>query len=425
MNGANDAKHKPRNLFQILGPGLITGASDDDPSGIGTYSQAGAQFGFGMLWAVLFTWPLMSAVQEISARIGRTTGRGIAANLRRYYPKWFSYPIVGLLCVANILNIGADIGAMGASLKLLIGGPAAVYDCAFAALCVMVPAMLSYKKYASILRWLTLVLFAYVIAAFLLHVPWSDSLYSTIVPKITFQSSYIALMVGVLGTTISPYLFFWQASEEAEEVQLKKDERALKQHPEEAKHQLRRIRIDTVIGMFYSNAVAWFIMLAAALTLHREGITNIQSAAEAAHALRPLGGEFAFLLFAAGIIGTGLLAVPVLAASAAYAVGEEMKRRVGLEFSPKKAPVFYTVMALATAIGLAINFLHGINPIEALVWCAIINGVLSVPLMFTMMLMVSNPKVVGEITCSKWLLVIGWIATVLMALAVAAMLATA
>jgi NRAMP (natural resistance-associated macrophage protein)-like metal ion transporter len=421
---APDAAKKPKTIWQILGPGIVTGASDDDPSGIGTYSQAGAQFGFGMLWTLLFTFPLMCAIQEISARIGRTTGHGIAGNLRRHFPKWVSYPVIVLVFVANTLNIGADLGAMGQSLRLLIGGPPLVYVLLFAIACFGLPAMLSYKKYEGILRWLTVVLFAYVIAAFTVHVPWSGALRSTVVPSLKLDVSYLAILVAVLGTTISPYLFIWQASEEAEGVKNSKGEKALIRSPEEAPVQLRRIRIDTYIGMLFSNSVAWFIMLASAVTLFATGHHQISSAQDAAEALRPIAGHFAFLLFTVGIIGTGLLAVPVLAGSAAYALGEQMRRRVGIDFSPKRAPAFYVIFGTATFLGASINF-SSINPIRALVWSAIINGVVAVPVMVAMMLMVRNPKVMGDIAHQgKWLHRFGWLATFVMAVAVLAMFAT-
>jgi len=414
----------PKTILQILGPGLITGASDDDPSGIGTYSQAGAQFGFGMLWVMLFTWPLMSAIQEISARIGRVTGYGVAGNLRRHYPMWFSYPVVVLVLFANVLNIGADLGAMGAALRLLVGGPAHFYELFFALVCFAGAALFSYKKYSAVLRWLTLVLFAYVVVAFVVKVPWSEALRHTLVPSFSLDRNYLALLVAVLGTTISPYLFIWQASGEAEEVRISKLDHALKSHPEEAPIQLRRIRIDTYLGMFFSNAVAWFVILAAAITLHANGQTDISTATQAAEALRPLGGQVAFLLFAAGIIGTGLLAVPVLAGSAAYAMGEVTRRRVGIDYSPKRAPFFYVVMGAATAIGLGLNF-TSINPIKALIWSAMINGVVAVPVMVAMMLMIRNPNVMGPMASKgRWVYLLGWLATGVMLAAAIAMFAT-
>lgn len=414
----------PESFWQLLGPGLVTGASDDDPSGIGTYSQAGAQFGTGMLWTMLFAWPLMSAIQEISARVGRTTGVGIAANLRKHYPKWFSLPIVGLLLIANTINIAADLGAMGSSLRLLIGGPALLYCALFAAVCFAGTAYLKYKQYSSVLKYLTVVLLAYVIVAFVVKVPWATALHDTFVPSFSTSPDFIGLLVAILGTTISPYLFFWQASEEAEEVRLNPEEEPLKKVPEEAPQVLKRIRIDTYIGMALSNAVAWSIMLAAAFTLHARGQRQIESAQQAAEALRPVAGNFAFALFAVGIIGTGLLAVPVLAASSAYAVGEEFKKRVGIDYRPKRAPFFYGVFGTATILGLGLNFTP-INPIKALVWSAVINGVVAVPVMVALMLMVKNRKIMGDLAGrGRWVYIIGWIATAVMTAAVIAMFVT-
>jgi NRAMP (natural resistance-associated macrophage protein)-like metal ion transporter len=417
-------KSKEKSVLQMLGPGLITGASDDDPSGIGTYSQVGAQFGFGMLWTMLFSYPLMSAIQEISARIGRTTGRGIGGNLRKHYPNWFGYPIVFMLFAANILNIGADLGAMGASLKLLIGGPVLIYDLLFALACFGGAAFLSYKKYSAILKWLSLVLLAYIAVAFIIKVPWGEALHGTVVPAFTLKSDYLSAIVAVLGTTISPYLFFWQASSEAEEVQIAPEDQPLKKAPDQVKYNLKRIRIDTYFGMFISNAVAWFIILAAAVTLHAKGQTDIGSAQQAAEALKPIGGKFAFLLFAGGIIGTGMMAVPVLAGSAAFAIGEELKTKVGLDYTPQKAPIFYAVMAIATLIGVGLDFTP-INPIKALVWSAMINGVVAVPVMVAMMLMIRNKKIMGPlVNRGRWLYVFGWMATIVMSAAVIGMFIT-
>lgn len=424
MTGDNPgANSKPKGFFRSLGPGLITGASDDDPAGIGAYSQVGAQFGFGMLWTMLLALPLMSAIQEISARIGRTTGEGIARNLRRHYPKWLSVPIVAALLFANILNIGADIGAMGASLRLLIGGPTLLYDVLFGAICVGGMMACSYKRYSSILKWLALVVLAYVATGFVVDVPWGAALKSTVLPTFDLSAGFLAALVAVLGTTISPYLFFWQASEEAEEVRDNPGDKALKRAPEQVDAQFRRIRIDTYVGMFVSDAVGWFIILAAAVTLHAQGQTTIESAQQAAEALRPVGGSFAFLLFAGGIIGTGLLAVPVLAGSAAYAVGEELKQRVGIDYSPRRAPFFYIIIGLSTLIGVAINF-SAINPIKALVWSAVVNGVVAVPVMVAMMLMVRNPKVMGDLSRrGAHLIWFGWLATAVMGVAVVLMFA--
>jgi NRAMP (natural resistance-associated macrophage protein)-like metal ion transporter len=314
------ARNALKSFLQTLGPGLITGASDDDPSCIGTYSQVGAQFGYGMLWTMLFSYPLMGGIQEISAQIGRVTGRGIARNMRRYYPRLLAYIIAGLLVLANVINLGADISAMGAALKLLIGGSALLYAAFFAFASLLLQIFIPYTKYVNFLKWLTLVLFAYVATVFVVHVPWGQALRSTFVPTIELKPEYFAGLIAVLGTTISPYLFFWQASEEVEEIERTPEENALKESPRQAPKQLQRIKADTFIGMGISNIIAFFIILTAAVTLHAHGKTDIQSAAQAAEALRPVAGNFAFALFTAGIVGTGLLAVPVLAGSAAYAV---------------------------------------------------------------------------------------------------------
>ena len=398
-----------------LGPGIITGASDDDPSGIATYSQAGARFGLSLLWTQLFTLPLMASVQEISARIGRVTGHGIAGNIRRHYPGWVLYPIISLVVAANVINLGADIGAMGDAVSLLIGGPKLLYSALFALACVLLQVFLSYRHYAEYLKWLTLVLFAYVAAVFLTHVHWKDALYATVVPRISFSGGYIATFIAVLGTTISPYLFFWQASLETEEIRCKADEEPLKKEPAQARPQLERIRWDTYIGMTFSNLVAYCIVLTAAATLYAHGIHNVDTSRQAAEALRPIGGNGAYILFAAGIIGTGLLAVPVLAGSAAYAVGEALKWPTGLDRKPLDAKGFYAVVVVATVIGLAINFSKKIDPIQALFWSAVINGIVAVPVMVIMMHMAGSEKIMGPFSrVSKILRGVGWIATLVM-----------
>jgi NRAMP (natural resistance-associated macrophage protein)-like metal ion transporter len=417
-------------LLERLGPGLITGASDDDPSGIATYSQAGAAFGFSLLWTMLFSFPLMCAIQEISARIGRVTGRGIAGNIRRSYSPWLLYPVVFLLVLANTLNIGADIGAMGSALQLLVGGPALLYAIGFAALCLIFEVFITYEKYSHYLKWLTVVLFSYVLTSFFVKIPWRQVALGTLIPTFSRQGNYWATFIAILGTTISPYLFFWQASQETEEIRDHADEEALKQKPHQARRQLGRIRFDTVTGMFLSNAVAFFIVLAAGATLHAHGVTDIQTANQAAEALRPLAKRFAFTLFALGIIGTGLLAVPVLAGSAAYAIGEALKWPSGLDRKPLDAKGFYAVLSAATVIGLALNFptfqklLH-VTPIKALFLCAIVNGVVAGPIMIVVMLMVGNAKVMGRFTLvSGWLRSLGWTATAVMLLAAVGMFVT-
>ena len=416
--------------FRRLGPGLITGASDDDPSGIATYSQAGAAYGFALLWTMLFSFPLMCAIQEISARIGRVTGRGIAENMRRHYSSWLLYPMVSLLVVTNTLNLGADIGAMGAALQLLIGGPALLYAVGFAALCLFLEIFITYQRYSRILKWLTLVLFSYILTVFFVSVPWRQVAVGTFIPSLAGDHNYWEIIIAIFGTTISPYLFFWQASQETEEIRDHPDEQALTRKPWQARLQFGRIRFDTLVGMLLSNVVAFFIILAAGATLHAHGITDVQTADQAAEALRPLAGRFAFTIFALGIIGTGLLAVPVLAGSAAYASGEALKWPTGLDRKPLHAKGFYSVLAAATVLGLGLNFpsmqrhLH-VTPIKALFVCAIINGIAAVPIMVMVMLMVGNPRVMGRFTLSSGTLrLIGWLATIVMFLAAVGMFMT-
>ena len=409
--------------MHLLGPGLITGASDDDPSGIATYSQAGAQFGYATCWVMLFTWPLMAAIQEVSARIGRVTGQGIAANLREHYPVALLRGIVGLLLVANFINLGADLGAMGDALRLLIGGPAGLYVVLFAAFCTTLEIYASYQRYVSILKWMTLSLFAYVAAVLVIDVPWREVAYNTLVPTLSWKSDYIVVIVGVLGTTISPYLFFWQASEEADQERLDPAEHPLIEAPEEARTAIRRIEIDTYLGMGLSNLIALFIIITTAATLHAHGITDIQTSKQAAEALRPIAGELAFVVFALGILGTGLLAVPVLAGSAAYALAEAMRWNIGLDRPPQEAKRFYATIVGGTVIGLGVNFVN-IDPMKALFWSAVINGVVAVPLMVMMMLMTARRDVMGDFTLPRLLWMVGWLSTAAMTIAVVTMFAT-
>jgi NRAMP (natural resistance-associated macrophage protein)-like metal ion transporter len=423
-NPTASAKPSVKTIFlQKLGPGLITGAADDDPSGIATYSQVGAMFGYSMMWLMLFSLPLMIAVQEVCARIGRVTGMGIAANMRKHYPASLMYMIVSLLCLANIFNLGADIGAMGAAAQLLFGGPLLPYVIAFTIISLLLQMYIPYTQYVKYLKWLTMALFAYVLTALVANVSWGNALHATLVPSLAFNANYFTALVAVLGTTISPYLFFWQASEEAEEVRDNRKEHPLKWAPWQAKKQFERIKVDTVVGMGFSNVVSLFIILTTAATLHAAGITNIQTSAQAAKALEPLAGRFAFALFTVGIVGTGLLAVPVLAGSAAYGVAEAFKWRASLENRPSEARQFYGVLAVATLVGLALNFV-GMNPIRALFWSAVINGVVSVPLMVVTLLMAVNPRVMGKFTLPLRLRVLGWIATVAMLVASIGLFAT-
>ncbi len=407
-----------------LGPGLITGAADDDPSGIATYSQAGAQFGFGMLWTLVFTYPLMVGIQIVSARIGRVTGHGLATNIRRHYPVGLLYAIVGLLLLANTINIAADVAAMGDALKLVAGGPAHWYAIGFGLVSVMLQVFVPYSSYVRILKWLTLALLAYVGTVFVVHIPWGQLAREGLaLPRFPWTPAFITTIVAVFGTTISPYLFFWQASQEVEDLRADDAARALKEAPAGARADFTRIKLDTYIGMGFSNLVAFFIMLTTAVTLHLHGVTEISSSAAAAAALKPVAGNFAFFLFALGIIGTGLLAIPVLAGSAAYAVAGTFRWKNSLEHAPAVAPRFYGIIVVATLAGVGLVFAP-IDPIKALYWSAVINGVISIPIMAIMMLLASRSDVMGRLVIGRRLKVLGWLCTAVMAAAVLAMLVT-
>ncbi len=412
-----------RKILGVLGPGLVTGAADDDPSGIATYSSVGAQFGYSMLWTMLFIYPFMAAIQEISARLGRITGRGIAGNIRQFYPRLALYPVVALLLIANIINIGADIGAMGAAANLLTGGPALVYCVVIAVISVLLQVFIPYKTYSAVLKWLTLSLFAYVGTIFVTHVSWTEALRGTFIPTISLNREFMAAFIAVLGTTISPYLFFWQSGEEVELMESAPKEKPLKQTPRRAAKDLQRIKVDTYIGMAFSNVIAFFIILTVAVTLHANGKNNIESAAHAAEALRPIAGPFASLLFSLGIVGTGLLALPVLGGSAAYAVGEALRWPVGLERKLMEAKAYYAVLAVAMFIGLLLDFTK-VDPIKALVWSAMINGVTAVPVMVFMVLMAGNQRIVGKLNLPLYLRALGWAAAAIMALAAIGMFLT-
>jgi NRAMP (natural resistance-associated macrophage protein)-like metal ion transporter len=403
-------------FFKLLGPGLVAGAADDDPSGIATYSQVGAQFGYALLWTMPFIYPFMASIQEISAQLGRVSGRGIAGNIKLLYPRWILYGIVTLLLFANIVNLGADIGAMGAAVNLMVGGPTFVYCLLFTTVTVGLEIFVPYKAYSSLLKWLTLSLFAYVGTIFVVQIDWGQALRGTFVPNLSFKREYLGALVAVLGTTISPYLFFWQSAEEVEQMDSAPKEEPLKWVLHRAFNELRRIKADTFIGMAFSNLIAYFIILTVAVTLNAHGKTDIANAAQAAEALRPLAGTFASLLFSLGVVGTGLLAVPVLAGSAAYGVGEAFGWPVGLERKAKEAKAFYAVLAVATLIGLGLNFSR-IDPMRALVWSAIINGVTAPPVMVFVMLMASKQSVMGKLTLPIHLKILGWAATLIMALA--------
>ncbi len=411
---------KSEPVLAKLGPGLITGAADDDPSGIATYSQAGAQFGYALLWTLFFTFPLMVAIQVVSAKIGRVSGYGLAGNMRRSYPLPMLYAIVGLLLIANTINIGADISAMADALALLLGGPRHVYIVGIGAICAVLQVFVSYAKYVRVLKWLTLSLFSYVGVILAVDVPWADVARQILVPSMTLKPEYITTVVAIFGTTISPYLFFWQASQETEDIRAVKADKPLRTRPDQAARQMRRIKLDTLIGMGFSNAIAFFIMLTAGATLNAHGVTDIQSSAQAAEALRPIAGRFAFLLFSLGILGTGLLAVPVLAGSSAFAIAETFRWRSGLDLSPIKGVRFYGVIAVSTLVGVALGF-SPIDPIRALYWAAVLNGVISAPIMVVMMLMASNPAVMGGLVISRRLRVLGWLATAVMAAAAGGM----
>ena len=405
---------KPR-LLSNLGPGLITGASDDDPSGIATYSQAGAQLGFSIPWIMLFSYPLMAAAQEISARIGRTTGHGLAGNLHKNYPGWVLHFIVIILAVANTVNLGADLGAMGDVAEMMTGGAHLFYVLLFGLICGSLQIFMQYSRYVAVLKWTTVTLFAYFGTAFMVKVPWQEFVAGFFIPHITFSSSFFSILTAVLGTTISPYLFFWQSSQEAEDERVKPYRHPLKEAPNEGKRALHRIKFDTYIGMGFANLVALAIIVTTAATLHAKGITDIQSSQQAAEALRPVAGNFAFAIFSLGIIGTGMLAVPVLAGSTAYAIGESRRWKVGLGRKPKEAKAFYLILAIATVGGIVINFTP-IDPIKALYWAAIANGIASVPVMIIMMMMSANRKVMGEFVVRGPLRYIGWLATGVMGL---------
>ncbi len=412
----------PRHFLSRLGPGLVTGAADDDPSGIGTHSQVGAQFGYGLSWTFLFSFPLMVAIQEVAAEIGRVTGAGIARNLRRHYPRPLLVLMVGLLLIANIVNLGADLAAMGAAVGLLIGGPLSLYTLLFGIFCVVMEVWLSYERYSSVLKWATLSLFAYVAVVVVAQVPWGEALTSLVVPRIEWTGAYAMAVVAILGTTISPYLFFWQAGQEIEE-QKRHKVKPLCITPKEAGPELKRIRIDTLTGMAFSSIVSLAIVFATAATLHANGIRDIETSAQAAEALRPIAGDFAFALFALGIIGTGLLAVPVLAGSAAYAVTEMFGTAGSLDDKPTKARLFYGTIAVTTLLGVLMQYV-GIDPARALYWAAVVNGVLAAPLMAVMMLIVRNPRAMGQLTLGRRATITGWFATAVMAVATIVFFAT-
>jgi NRAMP (natural resistance-associated macrophage protein)-like metal ion transporter len=412
-----------RRWLGLLGPGFITGAADDDPSGIATYSQAGAQFGYRLGWTVVVTYPLMVGVQMVSARIGRVTGHGLAANIRSRFPRPVLYAIVAMLVVANTINVAADIAAMGEALQLVVGGGQHFHALLFGLLSLVAQVFVPYQRYVGYLKWLTLALLSYVAVVFAVAIPWGEVLAGIVWPRVALDSGTLTVIVAVFGTTISPYLFFWQAAQEVEELNARPGASPLKHAPETAAEHLRRIKIDTYVGMGFSNLVALSIIVGTAATLHRAGVTVVGTSAQAAQALRPLAGNLAFLLFSLGIIGTGLLAVPVLAGSAAYATAEAFEWRRGLDLKLLEAREFYAIIALATLVGTALDFTP-MDPIRALFWAAVINGIIAVPIMIVMMLLADDPKVMGPFTITRRLKALGWLATWTMAAAVFAMLVT-
>ncbi|HEX7946860.1 MAG TPA: divalent metal cation transporter [Phenylobacterium sp.] len=411
-------------LVEKLGPGLITGAADDDPSGIATYSQAGAKFGLGLIWTLLLTYPLMSAIQLVSAYIGRVTGAGLARNLSEVLPRGVVTGLVALLFVANTINIGADLAAMGEAVTLVVGGRPHMFTLGFAVGSLVLQLFLPYHRYARVLKWLTMVLFAYVAVVFMVKLDWAQVGLALVWPQVPLTRDAVMMIVAIFGTTISPYLFFWQAAQEVEEIDKKDSRKPLTEAPAQARKAFRRIRLDTFFGMAVSNLVALAIMLSTAATLHATGRADIQTAADAAEALRPVAGPFAFALFGLGIVGTGLLAVPVLAGSAAYAVGETRGWTCSLEHKPWEAVGFYSVIGAATLLGLAIDW-SGLDAMKALVWSAIINCVIAVPMMAALMYVASRHQRMGPFTSNLPLKVFGWLATAVMAAAVVAMAATA
>jgi NRAMP (natural resistance-associated macrophage protein)-like metal ion transporter len=404
-------------LLRLLGPGLVTGAADDDPSGIATYSQAGAHFGYGLLWTVFLTTPFMIAIQLVSAQIGRVTGKGIIANVKDFAPRWLVLSLVAMLVIANTFNIAADLAAMGEALSLVIGGLNREHALIFAATSVLLQVFVRYRRYAPALKFLTLVLFLYVATAFTVHIPWAEAFAHAVWPTAEINRDYLLMIVAVFGTTISPYLFFWQASQEVEEMKQKTSRRPLKELRRGGEAEIGRIALDTSVGMAFSNIIAFFIILTTAAVLNAGGVTDIHSAAEAAEALRPLAGDLTFVLFALGIVGTGLLAVPVLAGSAAYGVSEAFGWPATLEAKAPDAVGFYGIIAAATIVGLALGYTP-ISPIQMLIWSAVLNGIVAVPIMAVMMVVVTRPSVMGRFRARPTLAFFGWAGTALMAVTV-------
>jgi NRAMP (natural resistance-associated macrophage protein)-like metal ion transporter len=411
-----------RRIFAVFGPGVITGAADDDPSGISTYSVAGAAYGYATLWIALLTFPLMAAVQLMCARLGIVSGQGLAAAVRGNYPRWVLWGACLILVVANVINIGADLGGMAEATELVTGIRPLFWTPFYALLILGLLIWTSYKRIARVFKWMTLVLFAYVLTSFFAHVDWKQALVVTLVPHLEWSRGFLAVLVGILGTTISPYLFFWQAAEEVEEERAK-GKKTVAQRKGATNEELKDARTDTIVGMFFSNFIMYFIILTTGATLHAHGQTNITTAREAAEALRPLAGNGAYLLFTLGLIGTGMLGVPVLVGSSAYAVAEGANWRGSMSDRPKKARAFYGVMAVAMALGFALNYL-GLNAVKMLFWSAVINGLLAPPLILLVILLTSSRKVMGEHVNSPVLRYLGWATFVVMSAAAAGMLIT-
>lgn len=409
--------------WKRLGGGLVTGAADDDPSGVATYSQVGAQFGYATLWTLVLALPLMIGIQTVSARIGRVTGRGLADNMVHNFPKGLVWGITVLLIIANVINIGADLGAMGAAVNLLIGGPTLLYACALAAVSTVLQVYVPFNRYSPILKFLALSLLAYVATVFVIKVPWGEAMKGTFIPAFQTTAAYATAIVAILGTTISPYLFSWQAAQEVEEIRESDEREPLKHADEQAPDAFKRIAIDTSVGMVVSNVVAFFIILTAAVVLHAHGKTDIQSSSEAAEALKPVAGKFAFALFSMGIVGTGMLAVPVLAGATAFTVAGTMRATYGLEHKPADAKLFYGVLVGSMLMGALLN-LTPIDPIKALYWSAVVNGVCAVPMMVAIMIIANRPKTMGKHGIGRGLKIVGWLATLVMLIAAVVMFAT-
>lgn len=425
QNSIVNSMNKIKKFFKALGPGFITGASDDDPSGIGTYSQTGAQFGYNQLWTALFSFPFMTVIQEMCGRIGMVTGKGLSSVIRHHYSRRILFAAVALLFLANTVNVGADLGAMAASGRLLLGIPFVLWLIVLTIVSILLQIHVPYPTYAKFLKYLTISLFAYIIVAFIVKEPWREIAFRTIIPSFSFSRDYLLNIVAILGTTISPYLFFWEADQEAEEDYAQHRVRTYgKGNPKVTNLDIREMRWDTTIGMLFSNVIMFFIIVASASTLGAHGITNIATADQAAQALRPLAGNFAYLLFAVGVIGTGLLAVPVLAGSASYALSEAVGWKAGLNYKFKQAHAFYLVIILSMAAGVLINFI-GIAPFNMLYYTAILNGLIAPPLMVMLMRIANNKKILGEHTNGWFANTAGWFIAVIMGVSAIALIVTA